>query len=86
MRILCFGGFDGYTQWGADAAKWLKSTKIKKLLEITRTITCFDIEPSETQNPHRNPTLLYRHLDCTNVRMIRSKVPSYNKKCLTISS
>jgi hypothetical protein len=27
MRILSFGGFDGCTQGGADAAKWLKSTK-----------------------------------------------------------
>jgi hypothetical protein len=26
MRILIFGGFDGCTQRGADAAKWLKST------------------------------------------------------------
>jgi hypothetical protein len=26
MRILSFGGFDGFTQGGADAAKWLKST------------------------------------------------------------
>jgi hypothetical protein len=26
MRILSFGGFDGCTQGGADAAKWLKST------------------------------------------------------------
>jgi hypothetical protein len=25
MRILSFGGFDGCTQGGADAAKWLKS-------------------------------------------------------------
>jgi hypothetical protein len=36
MRILCFGGFNGCTQGGADAAKWLKSTtiKIKNLLEL----------------------------------------------------
>jgi hypothetical protein len=26
MRILSFGGSDGCTQGGADAAKWLKST------------------------------------------------------------
>jgi hypothetical protein len=26
MRILSFGGFNGCTQGGADAAKWLKST------------------------------------------------------------
>jgi hypothetical protein len=40
MRILSFGGFDGCTQGGADAAKWLKSTF--KKLRITRIITCFD--------------------------------------------
>jgi hypothetical protein len=36
MVILCFGGFNGCTQGGADAAKWLKSTKIKikNLLEL----------------------------------------------------
>jgi hypothetical protein len=36
MRILCFGGFNGCTKGGADAAKWLKSTKIKikNLLEL----------------------------------------------------
>jgi hypothetical protein len=36
MTILCFGGFNGCTQGGADAAKWLKSTKIKimNLLEL----------------------------------------------------
>jgi hypothetical protein len=31
MRILCFGGFNGCTQGGADAAKWLKSTIKSKL-------------------------------------------------------
>jgi hypothetical protein len=39
MRILNFGEFDGCTQGGADAAKWLK---INLRLRITRIITCFD--------------------------------------------
>jgi hypothetical protein len=39
MRILSFGGFDGCTQGGADAAKWLKTTLNKELLEC---FACFD--------------------------------------------
>jgi hypothetical protein len=30
MRILCFGRFNGCTQGGTDAAKWLKSGGYKK--------------------------------------------------------